>query len=143
MREPAFWDTSALVPLCIQQRSTSRAGQLTGQFGMTVWWAAPVEARSVFAREARGGLISDAEHQGAILRLEKMCGQWEEIKPDDAVRSFAEDLPDRFSLRAADALQLAAAYIWTMRRPSGRPFICGDKRLLGAAAQMGFRAMAV
>jgi len=75
--------------------------------------------------------------------MEKLRQDWVEVAPDHALRSFAEELPDRFSLRAADALQLAAAYTWTMQRPDGRPFISGDKRLLEAAAQLGFRAITV
>jgi predicted nucleic acid-binding protein len=141
--EPAFWDTSALVPLCIQQRNSSRVSQLTGQYRFAVWWAAPVEARSAFARDLRNSVISEAEHRVAMLRLEKMRGLWVEIAPDESLRSFAEELPSRFALRAADALQLAAAYTWTMQRPAGRPFISGDKRLLDAAEQMGFSAIAV
>jgi len=141
--ETAFWDTSALVPLCIQQQNSSLAGQLTTQYGIAVWWAAVVEARSAFARDLRNGVISNAEHHTAILRVEKMRQNWVEILPDEPLRLFAEDLPDRFALRAADALQLAAAYTWTMQRPAGRPFISGDKRLLDAAGQLGFRTLAV
>lgn len=79
----------------------------------------------------------------AIDRLEDLRIDWMEIDPSDALRSFAEDFPDRFALRAADALQLAAAFEWTMQRPAGRPFISGDKRLLDAAGQLGFRTIAV
>jgi predicted nucleic acid-binding protein len=110
---------------------------------MTVWWATAVEARSAFARDVRNGFISSGEHKRAILRLDKIRSQWEEIEPDGALRILAEDLPDRFALRAADALQLAAAYTWTMHRPAGRPFISGDKRLLQAAEELGFRTIAV
>ena len=43
--EPAFWDSSSLVPLCIWQPSTLSAKALSKQYGMFVWWAAPVEIR--------------------------------------------------------------------------------------------------
>jgi uncharacterized protein len=141
--ETAFWDTSALVPLCIQQQSSSLAGRLTSQYDIAVWWGTGVEARSALARDLRNGTISLAEHRRAILRLGKMRQDWREIAPDEDLRSFAEDLPDRFPLRAADALQLAAAYMWTLQNPRGRPFISGDRRLLDAAEQLGFRTIAV
>jgi predicted nucleic acid-binding protein len=80
--------------------------------------------------------------QGCRL-LQELSQAWVEIQPSDSLQSFAEDLPDRFALRAADALQLAAAYTWAMQRPAGRPFISGDKRLLDAAEQMGFRVIPV
>lgn len=143
MIETAFWDTSALVPLCIQQQNSSLAGRFTSQYDIAVWWGTGVEARSAFARDLRNGMISAAEHRLAILRLGKMREDWREILPDENLRSFAEDLPDRFSMRAADALQLAAAYMWTLQNPFGRPFISGDKRLLDAAEQLGFRTIAL
>lgn len=143
MREQAFWDSSAIVPMCLQQRSSSFARQLLRQFRIVAWWATSIETRSALARELRSGTISRTEHGEAVLRMEKLRQDWVEVAPDHALRSFAEELPDRFSLRAADALQLAAAYTWTMQRPDGRPFISGDKRLLEAAAQLGFRAITV
>jgi predicted nucleic acid-binding protein len=75
--------------------------------------------------------------------LQALRQGWHEVEPSDSLRNLAEDLPDRFALRAGDALQLAAACTWTMQRPAGRPFISGDKRLLEAAAQRGFRTIAV
>jgi uncharacterized protein len=141
--EVAFWDTSAIVPLCLQQQNSSQAHQLIQQFGVAVWWATPVEARSALAREFRNEIISAIEHRETILKLESIRQRWVEVLPENSLRSFAEDLPERFPLRAADALQLAAAYMWTMQRPAGRLFICGDKRLLDAAEQLGFHTVEV
>lgn len=143
MTDFAFWDTSAIVPLCLQQRASSLAHQLLGQFAIVAWWATPVEARSALARELRHGFISAKERSEASLKLQILRQEWLEVHPDGVLRSFAEDLPDRFLLRAADALQLAAAYTWTMQRPASRPFISGDRRLLEAAEQLGFRTIAV
>jgi hypothetical protein len=52
-----------------------------------------------------------------------MLGSWLEIEPTDDVRDFALDVLDRFPLKAADALQLAAALAWCRRRPKGRLFV--------------------
>jgi len=79
----------------------------------------------------------------AVDRLGELKALWKEIDPSESLRDFAEELPERFGLRAGDALQLAAAYTWVMQKPAGRPFISGDKRLLDAAEQMGFRTIAV
>ena len=143
MIESAFWDTSAAVPLCLQQDNSSFVHRLLAQFGMAVWWATPVEARSALARELRNGFISATEHSEALLKLNKLKEDWREIVPDENLRSFAEALPDRFPLRAADALQLSASYMWALQSPAGRPFISGDKRLLDAAQHLGFRAIAI
>lgn len=143
MTELAFWDTSAIVPLCLQQRTSSFARQLIRRYKVAAWWAAPVEARSALARELRNGAVSGSDHREAILKLNKLRQDWVEVFPDEPLRLLAEELPGRFALRAADALQLAAACTWTMQRPAGRPFISGDKRLLDAAVQLGFRTIAV
>jgi hypothetical protein len=44
-------------------------------------------------------------------------------------------------LRAADALQLAAALILVRDDPAGRAFVCLDERLREAALLEGFRVL--
>jgi predicted nucleic acid-binding protein len=143
LREAAFWDTSALIFLCTDQSSKSDIEELADRFEIVTWWATPVEARSSLARLVRMTELDGLQFTEALDHLRELRAQWLEVAPSDSLRDFAEDLPDRFSLRAADALQLAAACIWTMNRPAGRPFISGDKRLIGAADQLGFRTIAV
>jgi hypothetical protein len=63
---------------------------------------------------------------------------WGEILPSERVRSLAEELPDQMGLRAAEAMQLAAALVWCRERPRGRPFVCLDRPLATAAAHLGF-----
>jgi predicted nucleic acid-binding protein len=46
-------------------------------------------------------------------------------------------------LRAADALQLAAALVWCSERPKNRPFLCRDARLIAAARQECFDVLAL
>jgi predicted nucleic acid-binding protein len=58
--------------------------------------------------------------------------------PSEKVRTMAEALPDEYGVRAADALQLAAALVWCRERPRRRPFVCFDERLANAAAKVGF-----
>jgi hypothetical protein len=77
-----------------------------------------------------------AEAALAVLRK-----QWREIAPDENVRDHGGTMLSRFPLRAADALQLAAAMVWAMGRPTERAFISGDAQLLNAATQLGFEAI--
>lgn len=139
--EVAFWDTSALVPLCIRQEGTELLQQLVSRYDMVVWWGTPVEARSAFARELRAGVLTSVEHEQAKQRLEELRTTWREIQPREALRRLAESMLDRYQLRAADALQLAAAYTWSLNRPFDRHLISGDKRLLEAAHDAGFRVI--
>jgi hypothetical protein len=63
---PAFWDTSALVPLCVQQHPSSAVRELLGQHEITVWWATSVEMRSAFERLLRMGQLTQSEHVAAL-----------------------------------------------------------------------------
>ena len=107
----AFWDTSALVPLCVQQQPSPAVRQLLEQHETAVWWATPVEMRSAIERLLRMSQMSGPEHAAAGVRLEKLRRGWRELQPSEALRSHAETFLISYPLRAADALQLAAA--WT------------------------------
>jgi predicted nucleic acid-binding protein len=135
----AFWDASAIVPLCCSQAATSRSRKLLRDVGrMVVWWGTPIEARSAIARLVRDGALSDAERVRAVRLLGELRVSWDEIQPSEKVRGIAEELPDRHRVRALDAMQLAAALVWCRERPTRRPFICLDERLSHAAAAVGF-----
>jgi len=139
--EYAFWDSSSLVPLCVRQKATPAAEALGAQYKMMVWWAAPVEMCSAFARLVRMGQISQEEHARALVRLESFRQGWREVDPDDDIRNQAERLIEKYPLRAADALQLAAALTWRLGRPQGKAFISGDVQLLEVARAVGFKAV--
>jgi uncharacterized protein len=135
----AFWDASAIVPLCCSQAATRRSRKLLREAGrMVVWWGTPVEARSAFARLVRDGSLKDTERVRTVKLLDQLRTSWYEIQPSEQVRAIAEYLPDRHGLRALDAMQLAAALVWCRERPNRRPFICFDDRLSSAAVALGF-----
>jgi predicted nucleic acid-binding protein len=134
----AFWDASALAPLCIQEARTSQVRQHLRRFAPVVWWGSVVEVHSAIARLHREAAIAPSERDGALARLALLGQGWREILPDDAVRNLAGTLLDTYTLRAADSLQLAAALIWCQQRPEGKTFICGDQRLCDAAKSAGF-----
>jgi predicted nucleic acid-binding protein len=135
----AFWDSSAIVPLCCAQSGTALGRRLLADLGRIVaWWGTPVEARSAFARLVRDGDLTSVQRATAVKLLDQLRRSWDEILPTEAVRVIAESLPDDYSLRAGDAWQLAAALVWCRERPRRRPFVCLDKRLARAASDMGF-----
>lgn len=140
---PAFWDSSALVPLCVQKQASPLARRLLREHEMVVWWSTPVEMRSAFGRLLRTGHLKPSEHIAAAQALEQLRRSWRELQPTDQLRAEAEILLDRFPLKAADALQLAAALTWASGKPNARNFISGDVQLLQAARQSGFQAVTV
>jgi uncharacterized protein len=135
----AFWDASAIVPLCCSQAATNRSRKLLRDAGrMVVWWGSLIEARSAFARLVRDGSLTEADRVRAVRLLVQLRLSWDEIQPSESVRAIAEELPDRYGVRSLDAMQLAAALVWCRERPTRRSFICFDERLSRAAAAAGF-----
>jgi predicted nucleic acid-binding protein len=111
------------------------------RYSIIVWWAAPVEIRGSFARLLRMGRLTSNQHVGAQVRLDRLRSQWREVAPNPQLRDQAERLLDRFPLKAADALQLAAALAWTSDCPRARALLSNDTQLLDAAAQLGFQGV--
>lgn len=137
----AFWDASAVVPLCVPGQEGTRGRQLLRQFRPVVWWGTPVEVLSAIIRLRRLGELSPSQHQVAWQRLEHLRLCWREVLPTERVRELAQRQLEIYELRAGDALQLAAALVWCNQRPRQRPFVCRDLRLSAAAGAAGFLPM--
>ena len=137
----AFWDSSALVPLCVHEVTSRQAQSQLRKSIPVVWWGSPIEVHSAVSRLHRMGKLKDVEKQGALSRLTLLSGAWREILPGDSVRDLAMRLLDAHDLRAADSLQLSAALIWCQQRPNRRMFVCADQRLSQAAKQVGFTVL--
>ena len=135
---PAFWDTSAIIHLCVPGQSASAAKRVLSQHAVVVWWTARVEVRSVLERLRKQGAISLRAYDASRKRLEALLGSWREILPTDPLRGLACVQLERFPIRAVDALHLGAALIWCNQKPRGRLFVCNDLRLGDAARQAGF-----
>jgi predicted nucleic acid-binding protein len=142
-RTTAFWDASALVPLCIHDAASRHAQSHLRKFAPVVWWGSLVEVHSAICRLHRGQEITDLDKQGAVARLRLLSHGWREILPGDELRELATLSLEKYFLRAADSLQLAASLIWCERRPSKRTFICGDERLVEAAKSAGFSVLSL
>ena len=140
----AFWDTSALVPLCAQQINTANALAAYKRYpAAVVWWATPVEIESALARLVRVNQISPADWAKARKLASALADDWSVIRPSEVIRTKAMRLIERYDLRAADALQLAAALEWCEDTPQGRLFLTADEKLLQAAMLSGFNARRV
>ncbi len=134
-----FWDSSAIVPLLVRDGPTE-AMRVLGQEDpqMLVWWATEVECVSATARlERQGDLTSDGT-LAALERLDALASAWSEVQPLTAVRRAARRLLRVHSLRAADALQLAAAVVASEGHPASLEIVTLDDRLTEAARREGF-----
>ncbi len=134
-----FWDTSALIPLIVDEPKTSAMRAVwKRETGMVVWWGTSVECASALARVGRDGIISDQDVDVARDLLETLAASWTVVLPTDGVREHAGRLLLRHPLRAADALQIGAAMVWAEDRPRGHRFCTLDARLAGAVRLEGF-----
>jgi len=135
----SFWDSSALVPLFCHDSYSARSRELLRTFPeIAVWWNTPVEIHGVFIRLLKQSSISREGMSKALGYLQEFRLRWREVLPVESVRNLAEECLDRYRIRSADALQLAAAIIWCNGNPKGRPFVCFDTELCDAARQAGF-----
>jgi hypothetical protein len=92
----------------------------------------------VFERRAREGALDVAGRSVARTALGELAAAWTEIAALGPVRERALRLVATHPLRAVDAMQLGAALVAVMDRPSGHAFVCSDVRLREAAAREGF-----
>jgi predicted nucleic acid-binding protein len=135
----SFWDSSALIPLVVGEPASATARALLGPGAVpVVWWASPLECVSALERRRRAGQLKAEDRNHSERLLSQLAAAWIEVQPSQAVRERALRLLRSSDLRAADALQLAAAMVWAEDEPSGRVFVCLDERLREAARVSGF-----
>jgi predicted nucleic acid-binding protein len=135
---PAFWDTNAIIHICVPGQASSAAKALLRDQSPVVWWMAPVEVHSALERLRHDEHISSAAYSASKQRLRELLASWREIQPSEHLREKAYLQLERFRLSASDALHLAAALTWCKQKPNGRLFVCNDERLGRAAHQAGF-----
>ena len=134
-----FWDTSAIVPLILEQ-PTSRACRTIrrGDPALVVWALTRGETCSAVERLTRDGLLTQRERGQSLSRARALFERVTEVVAFEAVRERAERVLAVHPLASADALQLAAALTLTSDRPRRRGFVCADDRLARAASAEGF-----
>ena len=134
-----FWDASAIVPLLVAEPTTRQMQALAGRDpDMLVWWGSEVECISALARLERTAALDGKGMALASDRLKQLANGWHEIEPTEIVRENAMRFLRVHPLRAADALQLAAAFTAAERRPASLRVLTLDERLADAARKEGF-----
>lgn len=138
-----FWDASAVAPLVIEEpTSEAMRDVLSGDPDIATWWATWVECSSAISRRSRASRDRERATRSRE-KLEMLAGGWFEIQPSLELRTLAGNLLDAHPLRAADALQLAAAPRWCGGEPEGREFVVLDRRLCDAAEKEGFSILPI
>ncbi len=134
-----FWDSSAIIPLLVGEATTEAMLATADEDPvMLVWWATQVECVSAIARLERQGDLTSEATLAALGRLDALAEGWNEVQPVEAARRTARRMLRVHSLRAADALQLAAAVVVAEGHVASLEIVTLDDRLIEAARREGF-----
>ena len=97
-----------------------------------------MECESAISRLERNHLLRPRPATIARGRLDRFAATWHDLQPSERLRDDARRLLRVHNLRAADALQIAAALAATEGRPASLTFVCLDERVAAAATREGF-----
>lgn len=74
-----FWDSSAIIPLCIDEPQTKAVQQLVRKdAAIAVWWGSIIECYSAFARLRREGFLKSEEEDRMRHLLSLLSDSWTE-----------------------------------------------------------------
>ena len=134
-----FWDSSAIVPLCLDEPHTDAVHRLFNEDSqLAVWWGTLVECAAAFARRRREGSLTELGYGKTLVVFDQLTVGLNTIGASGQVRDRAIRLVRVHPLRAADAIQLAAALVWAEESHTRRKFVTLDRRLREAAQKEGF-----
>ncbi len=137
-----FWDTSAIVPLCVTEPATPQVRRLVdADPSLVVWWTTRTECVSAFTRRRRDSHLSAQAERRARDVLAAIAAEWSEVLPSESLRLRSERLLAVHPLRAADAFQLAAALLWSRGDTATHAIVSFDERLREAASREGFQVL--
>ncbi|MCX5868610.1 MAG: type II toxin-antitoxin system VapC family toxin [Proteobacteria bacterium] len=137
-----FWDSSAIIPLCVKEPITPVVRDIFDLDSvMVVWWVTRTECFSALSRQRRENRLDYGGEDEARLILIELAGAWVEVLPAEAVRLKAERLLAVHPLRTPDAFQLAAALVWCQDKTAGMEFVSFDQRLRESARKEGLHIL--
>ena len=134
-----FWDSSAIVPLLILERETEECLRIfKSDPDVIVWTMSKVEVFSALCRRFRQKGMNEEVFDSVKIRMGLFFDGAFEIVSIPRVKERALRLLQIHSLKAADALQLAAALVATQEMPAKLAFMSFDEQLSKAAKCEGF-----
>lgn len=138
-----FWDSSAVVPLLVEQDASPRAAAWAAEDGaIALWMLTPVKVLAALRRLVRDQAPPEERAREAEARMADLAGLCHVVIDVEAVKALAARLLRVHPLRAFDALQLGAVLLWGEGHPRGRALHTLDGRLALAARLEGFTVSA-
>jgi uncharacterized protein len=131
----AYFDTSALIPLLVDEPGSDRAARLwdvaDNVVAVRLIYA---EARAALAQATRTGRLATADLTTAIDGLEGLHASLDLLEVDEQLVRRAGELAQHHALRGYDAIHLAAA---ERVRDDATVMVAGDRDLCTAAGALG------
>jgi uncharacterized protein len=133
-----FWDSSALFPLFIEERTSTSMRELVAlDDEVVVWTLTVIELLSGIWR--RDPAVHDVTRRAAAARLVTRADvEWSKVADTRSVIAIAKEVAKSRRLRAGDTLQLSAALVASEGNPARLPFVTLDRDLASAARAEGF-----
>jgi len=134
-----FWDSSAIVPLIVEQASSGLADAwLQQDRRVVVWMLSEIEVVSALRRLLREGVLPERAAADAEALAMELLARADQVSDVDRVKTQARRVLRLHALQAADALQLGAALAWADGHPESLVLHTFDQRLALAAQREGF-----
>jgi predicted nucleic acid-binding protein len=130
----AYFDTSALVKLVVDENGTSTAQQAWNEADAVVSGLLSYpEGRAALAAARRQRRLAPQPYRAALDRFENVWSSLEVIEIAPAIARFAGALAERLALRGYDGVHLATAL--TVSRSEGILVTCDRNLSLAALAE--------
>lgn len=137
----AFFDTSAIVPLLIDEPGSHAARRIWDGASRIVGVVLVYpEARAALAQARRVGRLTTAQLRNAVDTLDERYLQLDVVNFDEGLARHAGELAEAHGLRAYDAVHLAAAH---RVADADLVLVAGDRALLVAAEAVGMTVAAI
>lgn len=131
----AYFDTSAIVPLLIDEPGSGHARRAWDEASRIVGVQLVYpEARAALAQARRLGRLTSAQLRTAVHALDERFPQIDVVEIDEPLAREAGALAEAHGLRGYDAVHLAAAQ--RVQQPD-LVLVAGDRSLLAAAGAIG------
>lgn len=137
-----FWDTSAIIPLAVEESTSALMDSLLREdMDMAVWWSTEVECVAALSAKFRRKHYDRRDIEDTLNRIGSLIEAWSEVQPVDEVRIQAERLLFVHKIRAMDSQQLGAALVWSDGKVRGTELVSLDHEMRIAARNEGFRVL--
>ncbi|MGQ0431922.1 MAG: type II toxin-antitoxin system VapC family toxin [Microthrixaceae bacterium] len=132
----AYFDTSALVPLLVEEPGSERAGRMWDESSRvaSVRLAYP-EARAALAQAQRDARITAPALRQTVRELDRLFDQLDVVEVTATLAHRAGELAEAHSLRGYDAVHIAAA---EQLFDEELVLVAGDAAMLRAGETLGW-----